>query len=159
MILLDKKYIKSEERFWSKVNKTESENDCWLWTGGKFSRGYGQFIVTGCYIPKRAHRISFEMYNGPIPKGVLVRHKCDNKLCVNPRHLILGDHADNKNDSVKNNRHHKQISRFTKEQAEEMKRLHFIEGKTLKTVGLIFGVTDSMIGLIVKDRINNFKVS
>jgi hypothetical protein len=42
-----------------------------------------------------AHQVSYEAYNGVIPKGLVVRHTCDNPLCINPDHLILGTQAQN----------------------------------------------------------------
>ncbi|WP_234795512.1 HNH endonuclease signature motif containing protein [Mycobacteroides saopaulense] len=70
-----------EARFWSKVEKTE---DCWEWTGWKH-KGYGQFHRNGVDIG--AHRISYEMANGPISDGMVIDHICHNPGCVNPKHL------------------------------------------------------------------------
>ncbi|MFQ3543637.1 HNH endonuclease signature motif containing protein [Halobacillus rhizosphaerae] len=50
------------------------------------------------------HRIAYEQNIGKIPDGLVVRHKCDNANCINPKHLELGTHADNVNDRVKRNR-------------------------------------------------------
>ena len=61
---------------------------CFEWTG-VFSGGYGS--LKG----RPAHRFSWELYNGPIPDGMQVLHKCDNQKCVCPNHLYLGDDSDN----------------------------------------------------------------
>jgi hypothetical protein len=92
--------------FWSKVDKESSSTDCWLWTGAKQGgRGgkYGAFQL-GWKIQKRAHRLSFEIANGPIPDGMMVCHVCDVPLCVNPAHLFLGTAKENIDDMDAKNR-------------------------------------------------------
>lgn len=53
----------------------------------------------------RGHRFIYEKFNGPIPPGLVVRHTCDNKMCINPLHLILGTFADNIRDCVERGLH------------------------------------------------------
>jgi hypothetical protein len=77
------------ERFWNKVRMQE---DCWLWVAST-STGYGDFYYRGRDV--RAHRFSYELVHGPIPKGKLLCHTCDNTLCVNPSHMYVGDHRTN----------------------------------------------------------------
>lgn len=92
--------------FWAKVDKVSSDAGCWLWTGAKqggHKGKYGAFQM-GWKTQKRAHRLSFEIANGPIPDGMMVCHVCDIPLCVNPAHLFLGTAKENIDDMDAKNR-------------------------------------------------------
>lgn len=71
---------------------------CWEWSGHKTKplNGYGVFSVKSRYY--LAHRLSYLFFKGEFSKYLLVLHKCDNKKCVNPKHLFLGTHKDNATD-------------------------------------------------------------
>lgn len=94
----------AQERFWSKVIKTET---CWLWNGSIFDKNkqdnpYGAFWYKGQN--RAAHRVAFEFQNGPIPDGLFVCHICDIGLCVRGDHLFTGTNKDNMKDMVNKGR-------------------------------------------------------
>ena len=76
---------------------------CWAWQGAKRGNNYGE-ISWGRHNSYQAHRISYIIFNGIIPEDKIVRHTCDNPICVNPKHLIVGSMFDNSVDMVKRNR-------------------------------------------------------
>ena len=90
---------KDKARFLEKVD-VKGKYDCWEWKAFKF-KGYGRFYLNGKHY---AHRASWNLYNGQIPKGMCVLHHCDNPGCVNPEHLFLGTQLDNIKDMIKKGR-------------------------------------------------------
>jgi len=96
-----------KERFLAKTDKTGS--GCWNWTGFVGTTGYGELAVDGK--KARAHRVAYELFKGKITnldgsdsRGTCVMHICDNPLCVNPDHLVLGTHKDNMDDKKQKGR-------------------------------------------------------
>jgi len=79
-----------------------SETNCWIWQGAT-SRGYAKLKRNGRYF--RAARWAWEAVNGPLDSDLEARHTCDNKLCVNPEHIVPGTHIDNMADMVERGRH------------------------------------------------------
>lgn len=77
------------------------ENGCWIWEGSR-CRNYGTLYHKGLTIG--AHRLSYEAFNGPIAKGLLVCHSCDVPSCINPDHLWLGTQKENMQDCSKKGR-------------------------------------------------------
>lgn len=102
-----------EDRFWEKV-KIGKPDECWEWQAYKDSkrRGYGHIRVSDKEIvpsprPVAAHRVSWIINVGPIPKGMNVLHECDNPPCINPNHLFLGTYQDNTDDMIRKGRDRK----------------------------------------------------
>ena len=88
--------------FWSRVAR-KGPDDCWLWRGPKTgSRLYGAFCFNGKYV--YAHRFCYTLHHGAIPAGTVVRHICDEPLCVNPRHLRAGSQKANIQDALARDR-------------------------------------------------------
>ena len=80
------------QRFLTKVDH-RSDSECWLWTGAKNNRGYGQIAVG--FTMKLAHRVAYELNFGSIPTNLQLDHLCHNRSCVNPAHLELVTNREN----------------------------------------------------------------
>lgn len=83
-------------------NSSPDANGCWIWNSKKNKAGYGLIKIDGSY--KRAHRVSYELFIGEIPDGLLVCHKCDVRECINPDHLFIGTHKENTQDMISKGR-------------------------------------------------------
>lgn len=70
-----------------------SHDGCWEWLGALTSKGYGHFVVAGRR--PMAHRYSYERFVGPIPEGMTIDHRCENRRCVNPDHLRVATNQEN----------------------------------------------------------------
>ena len=74
------------------------ETGCWIWVGGQYGNGYG-YVTLGSENGKQkfalAHRASYEVLVGPIPKGLTLDHKCRVRCCINPAHLEPVTHREN----------------------------------------------------------------
>jgi hypothetical protein len=80
-----------------------NERGCWIWQGPIFKDGYGAIGIRRIGT-KRAHRVSYEAFVGPIPEGAWVLHRCDEPRCVNPEHLFTGTPKDNTQDMLSKGR-------------------------------------------------------
>jgi hypothetical protein len=94
-------YIRKQ--FEKTVIKTDN---CWGWKKAPLKTGYGALYI-GQKRFSSAHRISWLLHRGDIPKGLFVCHKCDNRICTNPDHLFIGTHLDNMRDMVSKNRQYR----------------------------------------------------
>lgn len=145
------------ERFWPKVKiATYPPDACWEWVGAKNSNGYGHIGDRGSH--KKAHRVSWEIHNGPIPSGSLCLHKCDNKSCVNPSHLYIGNHSDNAKDMIERggqtfnpplgSKHW--ASKLNEENALEIRRLYSEGSTTYLELSTKFNVSPESVRDVIK---------
>ncbi len=106
------------------------------------------------------HRVSYEIHCGPIPNGLVVRHRCDNPSCVNPQHLELGTQADNVNDRQLRGRfvlpnvrgERMGSSKLTEATVLKIRDMYSSGEWTLRALGKEFGVTNSNISSIVSRK-------
>lgn len=132
-----------------------SKDDCWITDLYCNHRGYGQFALNRKRM--NASRVSFLLYNGEIPEGMFVCHKCDNPPCVNPEYLFLGTHKENMRDMVekgRSNRGSKNSSaKLTEKEVFQIKALLFETGLTSERIAILFGVSTRTISYIKQDGI------
>jgi hypothetical protein len=140
-----------KKRFISKVDKS---SDCWNWVAHCHkTTGYGRFGYKGK--PIGAHRASYMLYKGSIPKGMSVLHKCNNRKCVNPSHLYIGNHKDNAKDSIaagtiaRGERHGK--SKLCREDIVNIREFKK-EGMYHKDIAKIYKVRTSTVTRIVNNQ-------
>jgi hypothetical protein len=148
------------ERFWSHVSKTRK---CWTWSG--FDTDYPRFWLAGKLV--KAHRLSWELANGPIPPGLWVLHLCDNKRCVRPDHLYVGTRADNLRDMRRKGRgfvpsinrpasmprgERNGFAKLTSEQVRMMRQRYAAGGVTYAQLGREFGTDEANVGSIIQRK-------
>lgn len=80
----------------------EPNSGCWLWLGYVGPNGYSHAMYGGKHMS--GHRAAYLEFNGPIPDGMHVLHKCDVRTCLNPSHLVVGTHTDNMRDCARKGR-------------------------------------------------------
>lgn len=143
------------ERFWRQVERRDSirypgSEGCWEWRGGTNGQGYGQLRrVAGRKV--YAHRLSYMLNVGPIPEGAMIRHRCNNPLCVNPDHLQPGTDAENMADALKADPRAFRVKTSPAERREIGER-YAAGGVTQRELAEEHGVSVARVNQIVRGR-------
>lgn len=124
------------KRFWDKVDKAD---ECWLWTAGKNSDGYGVFKLDGKSVG--SHVVSYVLANGDVPNGIEVCHTCDNPPCVHPDHLWLGTRKDNAQDSALKGRNSHGEKHHTSKLSDVQVQQILKDNRPLSDIANDYGVT------------------
>lgn len=126
-----------------------AESGCWLWIGTRDPKtGYGALRIGKKMM--KAHRVSWDLYNGPIPDGLKVLHQCDVPNCINPDHLFLGTQLDNVRDMIAKGRkssHAGELNGRAKLTAEQAAEIKLATG-SLHEIARRYGVGKSIVGYI-----------
>lgn len=136
-------------RFWSSVDVGDSEH-CWEWKRGRVKTGYGSTWWKGKII--KTHRMAYILTYGEIAVGLLVRHRCDNPPCCNPRHLEIGTAADNSRDKRSRGREARgEQTRVAKLAAKDIPMIRRMvqEGTSYAETAKAFGVCKSTIVSVI----------
>ena len=138
------------KRFWSKVHVKLPE-DCWEWQAN-LGKGYGMFWFGKDSIV--AHRVSWMMLRGPIPEGMNVLHRCDNRKCVNPNHLFIGTQSDNVCDMLSKGRggdyRNGNTKSFSSEESLDISNL-MSNGRSLRGIAIKYNTTHTTIKRAIDD--------
>jgi hypothetical protein len=136
-------------KFWAKI---EQGDGCWRWRGAT-ANGYGHMTERGKTM--LAHRLSWELHHGPIPKGMQVLHRCDTRRCVRPDHLFLGTHRENMADKVAKGRQLPAqacpAARLTADEVRLIRRLAS-EGMPVTAIARHVGSSHGNVSLIVHGK-------
>lgn len=88
------------------LSRSKLQGTCLMWSGVNH-QGYGVISqkINGIFKRRGAHVVIFEQQNRKLLPGEVVRHACNNKGCINPKHLLAGSQKDNIHDSIRAGTH------------------------------------------------------
>jgi len=139
----------SERRFYDQIAMSDNPEDCWLWTGPQVGEGYGWYRNWITRKPAYAHRIMWQLVNGPIPRGKMICHHCDNPACVNPKHIYLGNAGTNARDRSSRGRNGTYL---TWNEACEIRRLRTEQGWSTTAIAEAYGKSSCSIRNVIAYR-------
>lgn len=116
------------------MKRISFEGDCWIWTGCLNSDGYPKLARNKNFNVK-GHRYVYEQLKGEVPEGHVVRHTCDNPLCLNPDHLLTGTPTDNMKDRQSRERTNNFISDEVTEKIKDLRSTGLSQSKVAAIVG------------------------
>lgn len=129
-------------------------NGCWRWLGNHDAHGWGNATHRGKTMG--VHRISWEIENGPIPKGVVISHECGVLDCINPEHLFATTRAERARLSVAKGRtpvgSRCTLAKLNEEKVLEMRQQHHA-GVKRKALAAEYGVSYATVCLIVTGKL------
>lgn len=147
---------RSLERIFHDSYSINLETLCWEWTAYVHPKGYPYFGDGEKNDHVRANRFAYEMYLGPLPKGKKVLHECDNRRCVNPAHLWLGDSRLNMLDCIdkgRNSQHRRPTHRSLTDQMAWNARIMFARGEIpMQTLADIYSVDQQTMSNLLRGR-------
>ena len=119
------------------LRHTKKSKDCLIWTKCINTDGYPRALIDGNANAK-VHRVVWEEHNKESAAGYVIRHTCDNPLCINPAHLIRGSHKENMGDRDSRQRHG--ASKLSHEAVRMIRLLHNDTNMTQRTLAEMFRV-------------------
>lgn len=153
-------------RFWAKVDRSGGPDACWPWLGARYRYGYGRVRIQNK--ARRAHRVAWELTNGPLPPGKHVCHHCDTPPCCNAKHFFLGTNVENTADKVAKGRQSRGAShsaaarpprgessgraKLTEALVREIRVRYAAGGVTHRQLAAELGMKHAAIGSVLRGR-------
>lgn len=131
----------------------QGRDECWPWTGGTNRNGYGE--VWFAARQHLAHRLVAQWFVGDVADRI-VRHSCDNPPCCNPRHLLIGTHAENQREKAERGRSARgeghPAAKLTEDDVHDLRR-SVAAGETQAAVAARLGVSYVTVSAIIRGRL------